>query len=387
MGYDYDMRDVTENYKKWGEKSVITSDDFAYVDGLIQRHYDERGRIFDDLLNALKRDADIQSPWSNCCDKGLDLLERLNSGISGKISNGFQGIELSDFYEGEKAAWQRCKTSRVDMTAETIVEIGNNDLEIFKKLEEDLKSAREDEKTIDEVVKATFGQMRDSVRGVAAEAIGIGSSLTAGALDRFAKALAPKATQTAKDFVKGSDVVRELSRKKRAAKDILVRNFDMVNAARDKISDSAVQNLLSQAEGAANEWKGASRGKYQARDLESFAGACREILRDKAARTTERAKSLFYSMQPLYVEAIKSEFKTLYSDPSTIENFQGQLSDETKKMFDELSKEDIAITMLRDSEPKRSAYATMKQIVADVTESVQKLKDAIRETEEQMRAG
>jgi len=92
-------------------------------------------------------------------------------------------------------------------------------------------------------------------------------------------------------------------------------------------------------------------------------------------------------MQPLYVEAIKSEFKTLYSDPSTIENFQGQLSDETKKMFDELSKEDIAITMLRDSEPKRSAYATMKQIVVEVTESVQKLKDAIRETEEQMRAG
>src|ERR1700748_2204891 len=176
MGYDNDMRDVTENYKKWGDKSVITNDDFAYVDGLIQRHYDERGRIFEELLNALKRDADIQSPWSNYCDKGVELLERLNSGISGKIPNGFQGIELSDFYEGEKVAWQKCKTSRVDMTAETIVEIGKSALEIFKKREEDLKKAREDEKTIDEVVKATFGQVRDSARGVAAEAIGIGSS-------------------------------------------------------------------------------------------------------------------------------------------------------------------------------------------------------------------
>ena len=65
MGFDNDMRKVTERFKKWGDSAVISNDDFANVDGLIQRHYDERGRLFDDLQNALKRDKDIQSPWED----------------------------------------------------------------------------------------------------------------------------------------------------------------------------------------------------------------------------------------------------------------------------------------------------------------------------------
>ena len=86
-------------------------------------------------------------------------------------------------------------------------------------------------------------------------------------------------------------------------------------------------------------------------------------------------------------EAIKNEFKSLYSDPNTIDNFFGQFNDETKRMFEELLKDDTAISLLRDSEPKRTAYATMKQIVAEVTDATQKLKDRIRETEEHMRVG
>ena len=67
MGFDADMREVTERLKTWGETAIIGDDDFADVDGLIQKHYDDRARLFDDLQNALKRDTDIQSPWDCIC--------------------------------------------------------------------------------------------------------------------------------------------------------------------------------------------------------------------------------------------------------------------------------------------------------------------------------
>lgn len=386
MGFDADMKKVTERLKTWGNSAVITNDDFSYVDGLIQRHYDERGRLFDELQNALKRDTDIQSPWDNQCDKGLELTERLNSGIASKIPDGFRGLGMSDFYEGEKAAWQNCKSGRIGLISEAIYEIGKNDVEIFKKLEEDLKKAREEAKIVDELARATFGDVRDSVRGVAAE---IGSILVAIpllALGMIGKALAPQAKRAVRSFVSGSSALRDMAKKKRVAKDILVRNSDMIDKAKEQIGDGAIQNILKRTEELANSWKGASRGDYNAADWDSFGRACCEVLRNKAAPATEKAKILFDNMRPMYLEAIKTSFVTLLSDPSSLDNFKGQLNDDTQKMFDDLAKENVAIALLRDSDPKKTADAEMKQILAEVTEALKELKNAIREVEELMKA-
>jgi hypothetical protein len=386
MGFDSDMRKVTERFKKWGDTAVITSDNFSNVDSLIQRHYDERGRLFDELQNALKRDTDVQSPWDNLCDKGLELNERLNSAIASKIPDGFRGIGMSDFYEGERAAWQNCKSGRIGLISEAIYDIGKNDVEIFKKLEEDLKKAREDAKIVDELARATFGDVRDSIRGVAGEIASILVAVPVIALGQIGKALAPQAKRAVRSFVSGSSAMREMAKKKRVAKDILVRNSDMVDKAKEQIGDGAIQNILKRAEEIANSWKSASRGDYSAADWDSFGRACCEILRSKAAPATEKAKILFDNMRPLYLEAIKTSFVTLLSDPSSLENFKGQLNDDTQKMFDDLAKENVAIALLRDSEPKRTADAEMKQILAEVTEALKELKNAIREVEEQMKA-
>jgi hypothetical protein len=87
----------------------------------------------------------------------------------------------------------------------------------------------------------------------------------------------------------------------------------------------------------------------------------------------------------MYIEALKTSFVTLFSDPSTLENFNGQLNGDTQKMLEDLAKENIAIASLRDSEPKRSADAQMKQIVQEVNEALADLKTAIREIDEQMK--
>ena len=385
MGFDADMRKVTDRLKTWGNTVIIIDKDFADLDGLIQRHYDERARLFDELQNALKRDKDIQSPWDSLCDKGLEMTDRLNNEIARKIPDGFKGLGMSDFYEGEKKAWQDCKSGRIGLIAETFYDIGQNDVEIYKKLEEDLKKAREDSKLIDEVSRATFGEVREQARNVVAEVAGILVAIPAAALPMIGKGLSSKTRQLVVSMIKGSSSVRELTKKKRAAKEILVRNVELVVKAKEQIGDGAIQNILKRAEELANSWKGASRSDYNAQDWDSFARACIEILRNKAAPVTEKAKMLFDNMQPMYAEALKTSFITLFTDPSTLENFKGQLNDDMQKMLEDLAKEDLVIASLRDSEPKRSADAQMKQMVKEVNEALADLKTSIREIDEQMK--
>jgi len=385
MGFDADMRKVTERYNKWVETVVITNDDFAAVDKLIRDHNDVRSRLFDDLQNALKRDTEIQSPWDSLCDKGLELTDRLNSEIARKVPDGFRGLGMSDFYEGEKAAWQNCKGGRIGLISEAIHDIGENDVQIYRQLEEDLKKAREDSKLIDDLARATFGDVHENARGVLAET---GAALASGIVSlipHIGGKLAPKVKQAVQSFIKGSSAVRELTKRKRAAKEVLVRNVELVVKAQNQIGDSAIRDILKRAEDLATSWKGASRSDYNAQDWDSFGRACVEILRNKAAPVTEKAKMLFDNMQPMYIEALKTSFVTLFSDPSTLENFNGQLNGDTQKMLEDLAKENIAIASLRDSEPKRSADAQMKQIVQEVNEALADLKTAIREIDEQMK--
>ena len=385
MGFDADMRKVTERYKKWADTAIITNDDFGAVDSLIQRHYDDRVRLFEDLQSALKRDRDIQSPWDNLCDKGIDLTNRLNDEIARKIPDGFRGLGMTDFYEGEKKAWQNCKNGRIGLIAETFSDIGQNDVDVYKQLEEDFKKAGEDAKVIDEVCRATFGEFRDQARVVIAEVGGILVAIPAAALSLIAKNLVSKASQLAQSLIKGSSTIREVTKKKRAAREILLRNADLMVKAQNQIGDSAIKDILKRAEDLAGSWKDASYGDYSAQDWDYFGKACVEILRDKAAPVTEKAKMLFDNMQPMYIEALKTSFITLYTDPATLENFKGQLNDDMQKMLEDLGKENLAIATLRDSEPKRTADAQMKQIVQEVNEALADLKTAIREIDEQMK--
>src|SRR5882672_1460409 len=237
MGFDADMHKVTERYKKWADTAIITNDAFSAVDGLVQKHYDERGRLFDELQNALKRDTDIQSPWDNLCDKGLGLTEVLNNEIARRIPDGFKGLGMTDFYEGERAAWQNCKSGRIGLIAETFHDIAESNVEIYKKLEVDLKNAREDSKLIDDLARATFGDMRENARGVVAEGSGAAVSYLIQFIPFIGEKLAPKAKAFVQVLIKGSASVRELTKRKSAAKGVLLRNVEIVAKAQNQIGD------------------------------------------------------------------------------------------------------------------------------------------------------
>jgi len=58
MSYDADPRSIMRRVSDWGAGAVITRDDYAAVESLIMRHVDERGRVFEEMVNTLKREAE-----------------------------------------------------------------------------------------------------------------------------------------------------------------------------------------------------------------------------------------------------------------------------------------------------------------------------------------
>ena len=387
MGFDTDMRKVSERLQRWVQSAIIDSKDFAEIDGKIQRHYDDRARLFDDLQNALKRDKDIQDPWDSLCDKGSRLTDDLNSAIASKVPDGFRGLGMSDFYEGEKKAWESCKNTKLGSMAEGIFTLGQYNLDVYRRLDEDLKKSREDAKVIDELARAAFGDTYESVRGFAVEVASTFASTLASVVPGIGKVLAPKAKTTAASLLGGSKTFRELARKKAALKKVLVDNSISVVNAKTQIGDGAIDELHRKAQDAANSWKGAAaRSDYNAEDWASFAKCCLEIMANKAVPAIEKAKSLLYTMQPMYTDTIKSTFLSLMSDPSSVENFSGKLSAEVQKMTADLAKENDVIAALQQNDPTRTAIAQMQQIKADVTEALKELQNALRESEELMKS-
>ena len=391
MSYDADPRSIMRRVSDWGADAVITRDDYSAVESLIMRHYDERGRVFEEMVNTLKREADIQSPWDSLCARGLDLNERLRSAVESKLNaadgRGFTDSQMSTFYEGEKLAWNACKT-RIAVYGEAMRDIRDNNEVIFKKLEEDLKKAQEEARVIDELVRTTFDTtVGDQVRTFTAEGVGTAISLKTAAVTGgfFGRILSPKAKELTRSFIAGNAQLREAEKRKRAAKAVLMANTELVAKAREQIGGPAIDLVLRSAEDVARSWKDATRNDYK-QDWERFGNDCCEVMRDKAARAKAKAETLFDNMLPLYKEALTKAFVSIMSDASMLDNFYGRLSDSTQKILDDLSTEDQFLATLKMSDPTQSAVDTMEEIKKDITKELEELKLSIRRLKESMRS-
>jgi hypothetical protein len=162
-------------------------------------------------------------------------------------------------------------------------------------------------------------------------------------------------------------------------------NTELVGKAREQIGGPAIENVLKSAEEVARSWKDATRNDYK-QDWERFGNDCCEVMRDKAARAKAKAATLFDNMVPLYKEALTKGFVSIMSDPSTLDDFYGRLSDSTQKILDGLSTEDQFLATLKVSDPTKSAVDTMEEIKKDLTKELEELKLSIRRMKESLRS-
>ncbi|MEO7855014.1 MAG: hypothetical protein ABIR94_22610, partial [Rubrivivax sp.] len=85
MAFDADTRKTMERFQKWSNANAILDADYSVVIDLLSRHDGERSKLFEELLNHLKREKDAASPWQSTADKGLELNDKLNSAIAAKV--------------------------------------------------------------------------------------------------------------------------------------------------------------------------------------------------------------------------------------------------------------------------------------------------------------
>ncbi len=385
MGFDTDMRKVQERFKRWADTNIVTNEAFTAVEGMINYYGGERERLFESLQNELKRERDIQGNWDNHCDKGIDQLDRANSSISGKIPDGFRGIGMSDFYEGEKAAWQQCKNSKIGLLAEGIFICNLSSVEMYKKLEEDLKRTNEDARLVDELAKAAFGSISESLKEAGVQAAAVLVAAPVAAIPFIGKVLAPGIRKSAQAMLGGVGTVRDLTRKKALARKVLADNREMVNKVRQQIGPEAIEVLRSKARDNINSWK-SSRGDYGAEDWGSLGRPCMDLIDAKAVPAIEKAKSLIFSMDPLYVESMSKVFITLFSDPSMLATFDEKLSNEAKKVLEDVAREELKLSEIRDNPEKRNAEAELKQVKAETEAALAQLKSALRDSSNELKS-
>jgi len=384
MGFDADMRKVQERFKRWGDSNVVTIEAFSAVEGMINYYGGERERLFDSMQNELKRDRDGQGNWDNLCDKALDMLDRTNSSISGKIPNGFSGLGMSDFYEGEKANWQQCKNTKICSIAEGIYLCGQSNTEIFRKFEEDLKKSREDSKIIEELGRSVYGNMADTMKEGGVQVAAVLAAAPVAAIPMIGRVVAPQIRKGVQSMLGGAGTIRDLARKKAIARKILLDNKELQNKAKQQIGTDAIEVLRGKARDVINSWKN-SRGDYNAEDWAQFGRPCLELMETKAVQAIERAKAMVYTMEPLYNESLTKAFITIFSDADTLAKLDEAFSNQVMKVMDDLAKEAAVMTTLRDNSEVRSANQEMKAIMDEVLKALQELKAALRDQYEMLK--
>jgi hypothetical protein len=183
----------------------------------------------------------------------------------------------------------------------------------------------------------------------------------------------------------GVGIVRDLTRKKAIARKVLADNREMVNKVRQQIGPEAIEVLRSKARDNINSWK-SSRGDYGAEDWGSLARPCMDLIDAKAVPAIEKAKSLIYTMDPLYVESMSKVFITLFSDPSMLATFDEKLSNEAKKVLEDVAREELKLSEIRDNPEKRNAEAELKQVKAETEAALAQLKSAFRDSSNELKS-
>ncbi len=383
-----DMKDATEIFKKWADTNAILDDDFRTIDTLLQKHYDQRDELFEVMLKILEQSGDsLADDWQRVCDKGLDILDRLNSAIPSRAADGLRGIGLGSFYEGEKKIWQENRKAKIATLAEVISEIGKNDDDLIKALEEDLKKAREDGRAADELVRATFGETREAMRQLVTQAAEKGATKVVSEIPLIGEKVAPVANKAVETLLGGSEKTRDLAKKKRAYKDILINNRKKIDELQDKLNDKCIETALKEGVETAYSLRDGATGDFKAADWTQFGSECAKRLNVRSDPAIDRARYLYQTVRPAYIEGLTGAFATLASDQESLAKFRSQLDEDTQEVYEALRRDEDVVRALRDGSTKTSAYATLMKIKNDVTEAVKNLNDKIKENEELMNPG
>ena len=389
--YIQDMKDATELFNKWtnaAPEHALLEKDYKLIDTALQKAYDLRNGLFENMLKILERSSDeLESDWKRSCEEGLTLLRGLDAAIASSASGGLRGIGLGSFFEGELGIWEKNKAAGVAIMAEAITQIGKNDDDLIKKLEEDLKKAREDGRVSDEAIRVSLGQTKAQIRELTIQAVEKGATKLISEIPAIGEKISGFAGKAIEAIVGSSEKTRSEGKNKAGYKDVLLKNRKMIEDVKAKVDDVAIGQVLKDGVSMAYALKDGATGDYKAADWRRFGEECAKRLNARCEPAIGKAQYLYKTVYPAYIEGLTGAFASLASTPANLTALRDELDDETLKVFEALRKDDEVTLALHDNPTKDTARKVLQKIRDDVAEAIKKLKDSIKDAEELLRTG
>src|SRR6185369_3568 len=127
-----DIRNACESVRQTAGEIGMTKNDLQKARDLLEGYGSEREKLHEEMLTLLEKPdtSGLRDDWKNRCDKGKDLLERLNhdTPISPQ-GEGLRGVGAGNFADGEQKVWAKNGEADIASVANIICQIHKGDLE------------------------------------------------------------------------------------------------------------------------------------------------------------------------------------------------------------------------------------------------------------------
>lgn len=382
--YEEDIKNaVAQLTRIAGEVGLTRDERDKYVDA-IKRYGDERERMLNEMLSLLAHydPSDIQDGWANLCDKGKELVERLDESSGPQT---LKEIGLGDFVMGEQKIFDLNHKAMVAWSAAMMVKLAAADEALIKKFQEDIGKVRDGDKTIEAQLEACQSNASKEIKEFAKAMA-----------DRVVKELvktwaAGKPWQPLVDWLAdhGSKVIEERYRdvkEKRVLKQILLDDIKYVEDAHDQLSVEWIDEVFKKGKEAAENLPGAgSHEEYKAKDWEKFRDRAINDLGIVCERSKEKSKTVFEELLPAFREEVKSKFACAMDDPSKLADWWEEIDDQFKTMDDLFEKSKSLLADLSDGNFKKALIESMDDARNKMAAYVKLLKEQRQANEDVMK--
>jgi hypothetical protein len=366
----------------------MTRDDLSKAKDLLQKHGDERDRLFDAMLSLLgKPSADgVIDEWKSTCEKASELLDGLNSSIPPSPSGErLTGIGAGDFYEGEKKVWAENGKGQIALVSEVLVKVKVVNTGLIQQFNDDLKSIRdsnaEGQSTLNENLDAIKAELLDLANTLASK---VGDkTLTAWMKDGSAKEYIKKWRD---DVAQKSESNFTVAQQNGQLKKQILDKIEALKNAREQLDEKWIEEMYRSGEECTKSLPSLGEtGDYRALDWVRFGEECLEPLGESRDVATEQSKTLFDEVLPGLQGEIDARYAALTDDPSEISDWKSELQERQEAIQEALATEDEVIKNLAEGPYQEAARDTFDGVRSTFTEGMKDLLDKTKDAEDQLK--
>ena len=383
-----DIRNACESVRQTAGEIGMTKNDLQKAKDLLEGYGSEREKLLEEMLSLLEKPdtSGLRDDWKNRCDKGKDLLERLNhdTPISPQ-GEGLRGVGAGNFADGEQKVWAKNGEADIASVANITCQIHKGDLELIGRCNEQLKTVRDGDKAVQALIEQNFGSMKTTLKNLTVTLVtkGVPALFSAFLKDRSSKDMVRDWGQT---LAKNMDENLKAAKQKGDFKQIILQNIEFIQKTKDQLSEEWIEEIYKKGKEYSKSLSDlGENGDYKASDWEKFGQECIKRLAGRRDDAKQQSKMVFGELLPTFIEENNRAFAALTDDPSTLADWKSSMEDDFKSINDALSQGDAIVNDLADGPYKQAARETFSDIRDQITVGYKLFLSGTKDAEDEMK--